>query len=291
MSPCTCTTTSNCSLTDPEPSAVAFSRAASASATNASARRAATRSTAAPGARSPAAATSSACVASHPHSASCCSAEPVCGSMRSAKSCAASGYSAPCCAGSRNASSAARNSAPCSPGSRARSNSEPSSAQSQLTERRAVTAAAASAPAARASRTTRSRWLAVPANATSSRSPSVSGVAIRVIARAFAYEIRPVPKAAVTSGNVGSVRATRSCSRAVRRSIPTRQDSQCAHERSPGPVHAPLASNSASSSRNRHCAAARCPANPTSWASSSGVLNSATSIPSTSTCIEPLCEH
>ncbi len=163
--------------------------------------------------------------------------------------------------------------------------------QFQQTERRAVTAAAAPAPAVRASRTTRSRWLAVPANASSSRSPSVSGVAIRVIARAFAYEIRPVPKATDTCGNVGSARATRTCSRAVRRSIPTRQDSQWAHERNPGPTHPARVSNSASRSRNRHCAAARCPANPTSSASSSGVLNSTTSISSTSTCVERMFER
>lgn len=65
------------------------------------------------------------------------------------------------------------------------------------------------------------------------------------------------------AGSRVSAWATRRWSCAVRRLRPTRQDSQCAHERIPGPQPS-RASNSASSSSQRQCAAARCPAKVTS---------------------------
>jgi hypothetical protein len=66
--------------------------------------------------------------------------------------------------------------------------------------------------------------------------------------------------------------ATRRRSTAVRRLIPARQDSQCAHERIPSPAQPPRWSNSPSSWRNRASAAAMCPARPSSSDSSLGVV-------------------
>jgi hypothetical protein len=67
----------------------------------------------------------------------------------------------------------------------------------------------------------------------SSRNASFAGVATRSNARTFEYETEPRWSASPIAGNPASLRATRTRSRAVTRSQPTRQASQCAHDIAP----------------------------------------------------------
>ena len=67
----------------------------------------------------------------------------------------------------------------------------------------------------------------------SSSSASFAGVATRTSARTFEYETSPRRSASSIAGNAASLPATRTRSRAVTRSQPTRQASQCAHDIAP----------------------------------------------------------
>jgi len=64
----------------------------------------------------------------------------------------------------------------------------------------------------------------------------------------------------------------RRCSLAVRTFMPIFHDIQCAHDLIPSPTQKQRASNSARYCRNRHCAAAMCPAMPSSPVSTSPSL-------------------
>jgi len=68
------------------------------------------------------------------------------------------------------------------------------------------------------------------------------------------------PNSARISGSSGRARATRTCSRAVPDAIWHFHDSQAAHDGISHGAHPPRLSKSATSSRNRHVAAVRCPA-------------------------------
>ena len=106
-------------------------------------------------------------------------------------------------------------------------------------------------------RTIRSTWAAVPARPTPRSRASVSGVATRVRARTLAYDSSPRASASARHGSVPRARATRTRSRAARRSSPTRQLSQAAQERKPV-FQPPRASKSRMRSRRRAVAASRC---------------------------------
>ena len=96
--------------------------------------------------------------------------------------------------------------------------------------------------------------------ASSARSASVVGVAIRVSARIFANDIRPAANSTESLGSVRSARATRTCSRAVPEVSWHVQESQAAHQ---GQIHSAQprrSSKSPSRTRNRYVAAVRWPA-------------------------------
>ena len=102
--------------------------------------------------------------------------------------------------------------------------------------RRARTSSADIAPSRWTVRSLRqivSSCAAVVRSASSTSAASVAGVATRVSARTFEYDSRPAASAASTSGSVPSARATRTCSRAVPRSQPTRHANQLAHDAAP----------------------------------------------------------
>lgn len=153
-----------------------------------------------------------------------------------------------------SASMAATNCAPSSAGNRRLTNNDPSASRSHCMLR---STAGRAFFVDRAAATTVSTCEAVPCRAMLSRPRSVSGFAIRVIARTFAYEMRPPANASVMAGSPDKACATRRCSRAVRRLSPTRQFNQCEHERTPVPDQPARVSNSAKSWRNRQVAAAR----------------------------------
>ena len=95
-------------------------------------------------------------------------------------------------------------------------------------------ASASSGPSAqRYPRQSRSSCAPVATTATSSSFASVSGVATRVSARAFAYDSLPTRRASSITNSLPNARATRTFSRAVAESSPIRQASQCAHEAAP----------------------------------------------------------
>lgn len=89
---------------------------------------------------------------------------------------------------------------------------------------------------------------------------SFAGVAMRTIARTFEYDTSPRRSASSIVGNSASLPATRTRSRAVTRSQPTRQASQCAHDRAPWTCQPPRSSNSRRSVRRRCIAASTCAA-------------------------------
>src|SRR6185369_14574980 len=89
---------------------------------------------------------------------------------------------------------------------------------------------------------------------------SVAGAAIRVSARTLAYDSRPAANRARITGSTRSARATRTCSRAVPEDSWHFHDSHCAQEPISHDAQPRRASKSASRTRNRHVAAARCPA-------------------------------
>ena len=80
---------------------------------------------------------------------------------------------------------------------------------------------------------------------------SLSSVATRHTARTFEYDNRPSANIARTTGNPSRARATFTCSRAVRSSIPQRQPNQWPHDRTPSSSHPSRRSNSATSSSQR----------------------------------------
>lgn len=69
--------------------------------------------------------------------------------------------------------------------------------------------------------TQRSSCGAVAARATESRPSSFDGVATRDTVRTREYDSRPTPNSARSFGSVVNAFATRTCSRAVDRAIPT----------------------------------------------------------------------
>ncbi|MDT4944372.1 MAG: hypothetical protein QOH14_1105, partial [Pseudonocardiales bacterium] len=84
-----------------------------------------------------------------------------------------------------------------------------------------------------------------------------------MIARTCEYDRRPELIVSASAGNAASARATRTCSTAVRRDNPQVCDSHRAAEASPQCAYPSRASNSATSSNQRHVAAANRPASPT----------------------------
>ena len=91
-----------------------------------------------------------------------------------------------------------------------------------------------------------------------SASPSsVAGVAIRVSARTFTYDMRPAANSLLITGRSRSARATRTCSRAVPEDSWHFHDSHAAQLLISQLAQPRRSSNSASSTRNRHVAAAR----------------------------------
>ena len=109
-------------------------------------------------------------------------------------------------------------------------------------------------------RANRSSCPAVIAVAIWARSASLSASAILVSARTFAYDSRAAANSARISGSPGRARATRTCSRAVPGAIWHFHDSHAAHDGISHDAHPSRLSKSATSSRNRHVAAVRCPA-------------------------------
>ena len=139
-------------------------------------------------------------------------------------------------ASAASCSIAAHTAAASSGGSTASITTIPSFRSRRVTVRRARTSSADSAPSrctARSFRQISSSCAAVVWCASSSSAASVAGVATRVIARTFEYDRRPAPSAASIRGSAPSARATRTCSRAVPGSQPTRHASQLAHDAAP----------------------------------------------------------
>jgi hypothetical protein len=119
----------------------------------------------------------------------------------------------------------------------------------------------------RCARANRSSWFAVIGPASSASPASVAAVAIRVSARTLAYDSFAAANRARITGRSRSARATRTCSRATRtcsRAVPDDiwhfHDSHCAQEPISHDAQPRRASKSPSRTRNRHVAAARCPA-------------------------------
>ncbi|WP_396230629.1 hypothetical protein [Frankia sp. ACN1ag] len=114
--------------------------------------------------------------------------------------------------------------------------------------------------ACRAHRTSRSICPAVQYRAWVNHTRSDSSSAIRVTARTFAYDRVPAANAARIAGRRSNACPVATCSRAVRRPIPHRHDSQCAHEAIPIPDQPSRRSNAATASSQAHVAAAIRPA-------------------------------
>ena len=168
-------------------------------------------------------------------------------------------------AAARNAFS---NTAPASGGSRNVPARDPSSSNRQASRRRTRASASSAALTCRCARANRSSWLPVIGPASSTSPASVPGVAIRVSARTFAYDSRPAPNSPRITGRFRSARATRTCSRAVPEDIWHFHDSHSAQLFMSQLAQPRRASKSPSSTRNRHVAAARCPASSQICASS-----------------------
>src|SRR6185437_15626113 len=150
--------------------------------------------------------------------------------------------------------------APCKGGSRNVPDREPSSSTRHTSRRRTRVAASSAWVTWRCARANRSSWFAVIGPASSASPASSAGVAIRVSARTLAYDSFASANRARITGRSRSARATRTCSRAVPDDIWHFHDSHCAHEPISQLAHPRRASKSASRTRNRHVAAARCPA-------------------------------
>ena len=112
----------------------------------------------------------------------------------------------------------------------------------------------------RCARANRSSCPAVIGAAIATRSDSVPAVAIRVSARTFAYDSRPAANSRAVTGSSLSARATRTCSRAVPGASWHFHASHAAHEPISHDAQTSRASKSATSRRNAHVPAARCPA-------------------------------
>ena len=166
------------------------------------------------------------------------------------------------------ARSAFSSTAPCRGGSRNVPDSDPSSSNRQASRRRTRASASSARVTWRCARANRSSWFAVIGPASSARPASVAGAAIRVSARTLAYDSRPAANRARITGRSRSARATRTCSRAVPDDIWHFHDSHCAQEPISHDAQPRRASKSASRTRNRHVAAARCPASSQICASS-----------------------
>jgi hypothetical protein len=158
------------------------------------------------------------------------------------------------------ARSACSTTAPSAAGSRALIVTDPSSATCTLTRRAARLASSSASDALRCAATNRSHCAAVIGPVTSASSASVAAVAIRVSARALAYDIRPAANSEQIAGRPASARATRTCSRAVPGATWHLHASHAAHEGRSQHAQPRRASNSATSCKNRQVPAARCPA-------------------------------
>ena len=146
--------------------------------------------------------------------------------------------------------------------------SDPSSSNRQVSRRRTRAAASPAAVTCRCARANRSSWFPVIGPAISARPASVAGVAIRVSARTLAYDSRPAANSPRMTGRSRRARATRTCSRAVPEDIWHFHDSHAAQLVISHDAQPRRASKSASRTRNRHVAAARCPASSQICASS-----------------------
>ena len=146
--------------------------------------------------------------------------------------------------------------------------SEPSSSNRQVSRRRTRASASSAALTWRWARANRSSWFAVIGPASSARPASVAAVAIRVSARTLAYDSAAAANRARMTGRSRRARATRTCSRAVPEDSWHFHDSHCAQEFISQLAQPRRASKSASRTRNRHVAAARCPASSQICASS-----------------------
>ena len=166
------------------------------------------------------------------------------------------------------ARSAFSNTAPCNGGSRNVPDREPSSSNRHTRRRRTRASASSACVTWRCARANRSSWFAVIGPASSARPASVAGAAIRVSARTLAYDSRPAANRARITGRSRSARATRTCSRAVPDDSWHFHDSHCAQEPISHDAQPRRASKSPSRTRNRHVAAARCPASSQICASS-----------------------
>ncbi len=158
------------------------------------------------------------------------------------------------------ARSACNTTAASAAGSRMLMATQPSSRTWTLTRRVARLASSAASDAVRCAATIRSHWAAVIGPVISARSVSFAAVAIRVSARAFAYDIRPAANSAWITGRSASARATRTCSRAVPGATWHFHANHAAHEGRSQHSQPRRASNSATSSRKRQVPAARCAA-------------------------------
>jgi hypothetical protein len=145
---------------------------------------------------------------------------------------------------------------------------EPSSSNRQVSRRRTRASASSAAVTWRWARANRSSWFAVIGPASSASPASVAAVAIRVSARTLAYDSAAAANRARITGRSRSARATRTCSRAVPEDSWHFHDSHCAQELISHDAQPRRASKSASRTRNRHVAAARCPASSQICASS-----------------------
>ena len=166
------------------------------------------------------------------------------------------------------ARSALSSTAPASGGSRNVPDSEPSSSNRQASRRRTRASASSAAVTWRCARANRSSWFPVIGPAISASPASFAAVAIRVSARTLAYDSRAAANRARITGRSRSARATRTCSRAVPEDIWHFHDSHCAQLFISQLAQPRRASKSPSRTRNRHVAAARCPASSQICASS-----------------------
>src|SRR5580704_15907246 len=186
-------------------------------------------------------------------------------------SCAASCSTSDRCGCSRSplaARNAFSSTAPWSGGSRNVPASEPSSSIRHASRRWIRAVASSAVLTCRCARAKRSSWFPVIGPASSARSASVSGVAIRVSARTLAYDSRPAPNSPRITGRSRNARATRTCSRAVPEDIWHFHDSQAAQLVISQVAQPWRASKSPSRTRNWQVAAARCPASSQICASS-----------------------
>ena len=126
------------------------------------------------------------------------------------------------------------------------------------TQRSSADGPSSAACAVRNPRQRRSSCAPVACSAISSNRASFSAVATRVSARTLAYDSLPTRRASSMAGNLPSARATRTFSRAVAASNPTRHASQCAQETAPCSPQPHCSSNCRIQVSNRCVAASRC---------------------------------